>query len=312
MKKTSIIVIFSLTVIIAGYIGIDFFKKWHKAELLSSQEQIQSDYDQKVSTLEQKIRTLEDELETEKNFYLSAEKLNDAFGRDIKDLISEKSSLTPEECTAIKQAIASFFNYLDNNGYSDRYKLKAGTYDYYKSTLLVLSRNPPKFSGESAEFLNLLRSMSHFSRIMGRTGTLIVKDVLENETDIMEPAMALFYQLFQNRETCTVDGNIPSLSNLYEYAYFFMNTLSGKSYLMRRNSKLRILVSYYSLMIVQAAEQKSMNLYGLDTRSQAELLLYDIDNHKGLMYKKTYIDHLERIIETAPGAIIQTQDTMKK
>ncbi|MBU1170088.1 MAG: hypothetical protein KKD44_11040 [Proteobacteria bacterium] len=307
MNKKYIIIIIALTAIVACYIGIDSFLKWHDAGMNATRDQVQSECDQRILVLNKEIQNLEDELLKEKNFYLSPEKINDAFGRDISDLISDKNTLNPDECTAVKEALASFFNYLDNNGYSDRYNLKDGTYGFYKNTLLNLSRNPPDFSTESSEFLTLLQSLSHFSRILGRTGTQVIKDILENETDVVEPAMALFYQLIQNSTSCPTDEKMPVLKTQYQYAYFFLNTLSGKSYLMRRNSKLRILACYYALRVVQMAESKALNLYGLDPRTQAELLLYEIENHRGLLYKKTYIEHLEQIINATQDNLIPEQ-----
>lgn len=302
MKKLSLIVLIALTVVIATYIGVDFFLKWHKAELRSSKDQAKIECDQRVSVLEQKIQHLEEELIKEKGAYLSPEIINDAFGRDIGDLIAAKNSLGQDECQSLKQAVESFFYYLDNNGYSDRYNLKDGAFSYYQNVLALLSRNPPPFAGESSEMLTLFRSMSHFSRALGKNGALAIKDILENETDMVEPALAVFYQLLKNSESCPTSEMVPSLTTMYQYAYFFLNTLSGKSYQMRRNSKLRILAQYYSIQIIRLAEEKSLNIYGLDPRIQADTLLYDMINHRGLLYKDMYIEQLEAILEQTPGS----------
>lgn len=310
MKKLSLIVLIALTVIIATYIGVDFFFKWHDAELRSSRDLAKAECDQRVSVLEQKIQHLEEELIKEKGSYLSPEIINDAFGRDISELISPKDGLSPDECQSLKQAVESFFYYLDNNGYSDRYNLKDGAFSYYKNVLTLLDRNPPQFAGESAEMLSLFRSMSHFSRILGKNGALIIKDIIENETDMVEPALAVFFQLFKNEKNCPTQDMVPSLSTMYQYAHFFLNTLSGKSYQMRRNSKLRILAQYYSVMIVRMAEEKSMNIYGIDPRVQAETLLYDIVNHRGLLYKDMYIQQLEAITTQTPGTLINENATL--
>lgn len=309
MKKLSVIVLVALTVAIATYIGVDFFLKWHQAELSSNLDQAKVECDQRLSVLEQKIQHLEEELTKEKGSNLAPEIVNDAFGRDISDLVTPNESLSPEECQSLKQAVESFFYYLDNNGYSDRFNLKDGSLSYYKNVLTLLGRNPPEYAGESAEMLNLLRSMSHMSRVLGKNGALIVKDILENETDMVEPALAVFFQLLKHDASCPATDLVPPLTTLYQYAYFFLNTLPGKSYQMRRNSKLRILAQYYSLQIVRLAEEKSINIYGLDPRGHAETLLHDILNHRGLIYKDLYIEQLERIIEQNPGTAIKEGTT---
>lgn len=303
MKKTSLIVIVILTVALASFIGTDIIMKWHESELRSSEAKLQEEYGQKVRGLEDQILNLENSLAEERNIYPSPERLNDAFGRDITDLILSDSPLSPDECISVKESILSFFYYLDNSGYSDRYNLKDGTFRYYQTVLGTLTKNPPYYAGESAEVLTLFRSLSHFSRTLGRKGTLIIKDILENETDMLEPALALFFREISNEKSCSDMMDTPSLATAYEYAYFFLNTLSGKSYLMRRNSKLRLLTDYYALRIIRLAETRSMNRYGMDPRGQAALLLNDMENHRGLLYKTFYMDRLQDIIDTNPSAM---------
>lgn len=301
MKKISIIALVSLTVLIAAYIGYDFFSKWHKAEISATEARQKGECDQRLSVLEQKIQHLEEELFKEKGGHLSPEIINDAFGRDITDLILPKKGLSQEECLSLNQAVESFFYYLDNSGYSDRYNLKDGSLSYYKNVLILLKRNPPSFAGESAELLKLFRSMSHFSRVLGRNGALLIKDILESEKDMVEPSLAVFYQLLKNNHSCPRPEIVPDLSTMYQYANFFLNSVAGRSYLMRRNSKLRILTCYYSLQVIRMAEEQSMNIYGFDPRPQAELLLYDVMNHRGLLYKDLYVSQLKEIISHEPG-----------
>ena len=45
---------------------------------------------------------------------------------------------------------------------------------------------------------------------------------------------------------------------------FFLNTLGGRSYMLRRESKLRMLVSYYAILIVDRANDEKFNRYGID------------------------------------------------
>ena len=78
------------------------------------------------------------------------------------------------------------------------------------------------------------------------------------------------------REEC------PSLETLYEYAGFFLNTLGGRNYLMRRNAQLRILTSYYCLLILDKANDETLNRYGIDIRPHIKLVLSEIKNAKSL------------------------------
>jgi hypothetical protein len=82
------------------------------------------------------------------------------------------------------------------------------------------------------------------------------------------------------------------MKTMYEYAGFFLNTLGGRSYLQRRDSKIRMLVDYYSLMILDRANTEKLNSHGIDIRPYIDFLFYDISNQKGLMYRERYLSGL--------------------
>jgi hypothetical protein len=87
---------------------------------------------------------------------------------------------------------------------------------------------------------------------------------------------------------------------MYEYASFFMNTLGGRSYLMRRDSKARLLTTYYSILILDRANDKGMNPNGIDIRPLIASTASDIRNQKGLIYQKAYLAELSRLAEKYP------------
>ena len=103
----------------------------------------------------------------------------------------------------------------------------------------------------------------------------------------MESAMQLFYQL-SIADCKNKDGLVPKLEVLYEYAVFFLNTLGGKSYLLRRRGKIRLLTTYYSILTVYKAEQQFLNSHGLDIRPFAERLLTDLEKNYSLVQVKKY------------------------
>ena len=74
-----------------------------------------------------------------------------------------------------------------------------------------------------------------------------------------------------------------------------MNTLGGRSYLLRRDAKLRMLVNYYSLLIIDLANEAKLNAYGLDIRPYLDYVFYDINNQKGLMYRQRYLSRLSAL-----------------
>lgn len=82
---------------------------------------------------------------------------------------------------------------------------------------------------------------------------------------------------------------------LYDYAAFFLTTLSGKSYLWRRDSKTRILATYYAVLIVDRANQEKMNRYNVDIKPPVAQLMDDLINYRNLNAKGAYIKKLKAL-----------------
>ena len=89
----------------------------------------------------------------------------------------------------------------------------------------------------------------------------------------------------------------PSLETLYEYAGFFLNTLAGRSYLMRRNSRQRLLITYYSILILDKANEETVNRYGIDILPHLDFLASEINSQKDLVHKKHYLAKLGSLKE---------------
>ena len=51
---------------------------------------------------------------------------------------------------------------------------------------------------------------------------------------------------------------------MYRYAGFFLNTTGGRAYLFRRSVKLRLLLTYYSVLVVYQADRLGKNSYGAE------------------------------------------------
>lgn len=195
----------------------------------------------------------------------------------------------------IHQDVIKFFDYLDQKDYIKAHKLKEGTYKHFLRLMGKLSAKPPVVSGETRDVYILTHNIAHFYRVIGKKNILLVKDILSNEREIIEPTMELFYEwitkgIEEKREEIKI-----SMKKTYEYASFFLNTLGGKAYLSRRNSRTRTLVTYYSILILDKANKENLNRHGIDIRPQLTLLMEDILNQKNLSRKDEYLKRLEAI-----------------
>lgn len=195
----------------------------------------------------------------------------------------------------IHQEVIKFFDYLDQKDYIKAYELKEGTYKHFLKLMGKLSANPPVVSGETQDIYILTHNIAHFYRVIGKKNISLIKDILLNEREITEPTMGLIYEWV----TKGIEGKKKEIKittkNIYEYAAFFLNTLGGKAYLSRRDSKTRMLVTYYSILILDKANKVRLNRHGIDIRPPLTLLLDDIHNQKNLNRKIEYLKKLNAI-----------------
>ena len=87
------------------------------------------------------------------------------------------------------------------------------------------------------------------------------------------------------------------MTTLYQYAGFFINTTGGRAYLFRRPSGLRLLVSYYCLLIIHEADKRGMNRCGIDIFPLVEPLKNEIRYYPDFQFQEEYIGQIGKIEE---------------
>ena len=292
IKILIVIIVLGLT----GYVAYDQIGKWNKRRLDASLKKERKEWQDKTGKLEEKITSLQEELAQQRDALVPQEKLVEIFGEGT-------SVISPEEqreisCEELERQIMAFFTYLDKKEYRESYELKEGTYELFQHVARQLSNNLPMVTGEMKNLSSLMRNVAHFYRVLGRKRIGLIKEIMRNESEIIESVMATFYVWFISNDRCkgVIEG-CPSLEVMYEYAGFFLNTLGGKSYLLRRDSKVRILTNYYCVLIVDRANEETLNRHGIDIRPHIDFLFYDIIGQRGLIYKKQYLARLADLKE---------------
>lgn len=291
MDKVIKVGIVAAIVGIAAYFGYSLFSSWHKERLQTAKRHERVEWEKRTKELMEKVTGLEEELTSIKGESIPQRKLKEVFGSESA-LVKEEQLLDFEE---IEQQIKAFFSYLDEQDYVRAYKLKGGTYQQFQLVLKKLSAQLPSITEETASLYNLYRNMAHFFRVLGKKRVNLTRDVLQNEDEIIESAMQTFY-LWATYETGdkTITGQ-PKLTTLYSYSAFFLNTLAGRSYLLRRDSKIRILTTYYSVLILDKANDEHLNPGGIDIRPHIEFLLNDLQTQIGLIHQKQYLPELKQL-----------------
>lgn len=227
--------------------------------------------------------------------------LNNADGnsykkRGIKIFGTEESASQNLGLEEIERRINSFFSYLDQKQYVKSSKVFDGAKQQFKQIFEILVANSPIVTRETDSINDVLKNVFYFYRVLGKERITLIKDILEKESDTIEPLMHTFYLWFtaENENSKPVSER-PSLEQLYVYACFFLETLGGRNYLFRRDSKVRILTSYYCVLIIDQANIDGVNSNGIDIRPHIKLVLEEITQQIGLNYKNQYIMELEKL-----------------
>ena len=213
---------------------------------------------------------------------------------------AQPSPEPPNECLQTADKILLFFEHLDRQNYIKEYPIKGSSRDHMNGIINKLMANPPVVVRETDDLFAILSNMAHFFQVLGPKDILLLKDVIINERGLVEPTMALFYKWSEIEPECSENNlNIKlPLTGLYEYAGYFINTLGGQSYLFRRALSLRILIRYYSILIIDRANSVDVNRYGIDIRYTLDALISEIESNGDLENRQEYLENLIRLQES--------------
>ncbi len=196
----------------------------------------------------------------------------------------------------IERHIRAFFAYLDEQPYVQAYGLEGGTYLQYQIAINKLSSNLPTVAGEMQSLYTLVRNVAHLYRVIGKKPIYLTREILQNESEVIEPVMQTFYMWYTLDEAGkSALGGRPSPATMYEYAGFLLNTLGGRSYLLRRSPKVRALTTYYCVLALDRANDEELNSKGIDIRPYIKSSMMEIKNQIGLIYQKEYITKLSEL-----------------
>ncbi len=201
------------------------------------------------------------------------------------------AGLTPaaaDVCRESREKLQGLFAYLDRQDYVASRQLQGGTSEHFRRLLERLLKTPPFVLRETDSLTQVVQNRAHFFRVLGKKDTLLLRDILLKEDDMLESSFAILYQAMTLQEKCKADGpalRLP-LPEVYPYAVFFLNTLGGTAYLMRRDSRARMLTQYYCILILDKANRHGLNKLGFDIRPPLEVLMQDLKGAANLTRKE--------------------------
>ena len=294
-ERTYLSVMVILVVVIIGiFFGI-LLKDWYERQMDVARKQEGQEWKQQAEVLTRKLTELEQELKTVRSESPSQEKEAEVFGPPAAEAPAREKPLTSEE---VERRVKAFFSYLDSRDYVQAHQLEGGCFDQYLQAVEALSAHPPKVSGETESLYEMLKNVSYFYRVIGKKRVQAAAEIVKNERDIMESSMRVFYQWYTGPSD-RLKGR-PSLPVMYAYASYLLDTFGGRSYLMRRDSRIRLLTTYYCILVVDRASDQQMNPNGIDIRPLIAGVARDMRSHTGLVYQKQYLAELERLSRKYP------------
>ena len=295
MKKSEKIGGILLVLAVLGYGAYVQILKWHKQSMETALEERRAAWQTESDRLHKEIGELKEELAEKQEARLPEQKLREVFGEDAEGMAGEPGE---SEGEALDRKVREFFAYLDGRDYIKAYGLKKGTFETFEGMVKKLGDHPPVVSAELQDPFLLVRNVAHFYRVVGKRDLGLARDVIVNESELAEPVGALLFR-WALPEGSRPDGSEgrPSLRTLYEYAGFFLNSVAGRSYLLRRDPRVRVLTRYYSVLIVDRANQQEINRHGIDIRPHIDSVAEEIRSQRGLVYQQEYLDVLEGLQE---------------
>jgi hypothetical protein len=281
-----------LTVIVIGAIVVLAVWKWDVVVERISEEKVSAERNAWMErTRELEGIIIEMQHGAEPKPLRPAERLRQVFGPSSP--LAKGAAPRTMKCVELEQSLRAFCKYLDAGETFRSQKTYRDSWALFTDILATLEKRPPTISAEAYRPSVIIENTHYFFRLLRREKLNIVREVLQYEADLAEPLMGVLYHWLMSGRTCDEQQSSPSnLDVMYRYAGFFLNTLGGHSYLYRRDSRISLLTTYYSILVVHEANSRGFNEVGLDLRFFLPLIFGEIQSRNDLLYAEDYLQTL--------------------
>lgn len=216
----------------------------------------------------------------------------------LEEVLGEKEPETQpmrreDECQRIEEDLKEFLTYLEKKDYIQKLELGEDLFTHFSNVIANLSSHPPIPAGEGFDYDIMIQNIYHLYRTLGKGDLRLIRTILQQEADSMEVNLALFYRWLMSGDTCGRSNGLPPQFNItYRYAGYLINSIGGRAYLFRRETRLRLLLTYYCVLIIHEADKRKVNSYGIDVTPFLEPLADEIENYSLLYFRREYAGKL--------------------
>jgi len=198
-----------------------------------------------------------------------------------------------DACERMERDVRDFFRYLDRQDYVKEQAGDSDAWTLFTRILAKLSSRPPIPAGEGMDPKVMAANIYHLFRVLADRDIHLVREVLRHEAGSLELNMDLLYGWLTSGDRCPdPEGLRPSDEVLYRYAGFFMNTIGGRAYLYRRAARVRLLMSYYALLILHRADLAGRNTHGIDVYPLARQVREEMALQHDFHFHGAYLEGL--------------------
>lgn len=293
MKRILQIGILVLILLMVGGFALHRFETYHRSRIDQVRAFERKYWMDQNEQLEEQITRLEGEIENLKVSPRTRQKVSEVFKADPQKL------LLPEGEPSLEKSVyqlVTFFSYLDQQDYIQDRQLAGGSQQAFRQAIESLLETTPLFTGELATLDSLTQNLNHFQTVLGEPAAELFEEIFSKESELLEAVLLAFFHWIV---LCEKNPNniiaCPTLSQLYDYASFFLGTFAGRNYLFESHPKLRVLISYYSILIVDRALDEQNNPNGIDIRPHIQSSLQAIRLQKDLVGLDGYREKLKSL-----------------
>lgn len=206
-------------------------------------------------------------------------------------------AIAPEEtCAEIESTVAEFFAFLDGQPYLQALNPEIDTRQRFQQIIEDLASRPPIPAGEGLDPRLTVENVYHLYRVLGNQDLRLIKEIIRHERETLELNLHVFFEWLNVEGKCGSSQQLRlPLEVMYRYAGFFLNSIGGRAYLFRRAPELRLLVSYYCLLILYQADQTGRNTYGINIRPLIAPLIEEFQHYPDLFLQAEYVARLRQL-----------------
>jgi len=279
------ILLLVIALVVSGLLVVYFSAKEGQKQPASQETQ-----EMEAEGLEERPQEGEDRPVGSPDLQAPEQKLEDVLGKGEAE---GQAMEAEDECDRLERELREFFSYLDTRDYVRELGIRGDTFTRFKKIVYALSLHPPLPAGEGIDYDRMIENIYHFYRALDLEDVRLIRLIAKHEADAMEINLALFFRWLMSAERCGREGDVPpSWDTVYRYAGFLVNSIGGRAYLFRRDTRLRLLLNYYCLLIIHEADKKKMNSFGIDIEPFLEPLAEEIENSQLLYFRREYAGKL--------------------